>query len=487
MAGKRLKFTKWPEKYQRMRDWRTVPQHQRFAFSCLLKWTLAVGGRDPLDPATVRTYVTELEHTRRPQYVATTLSGLSLCLMDLVPELRWDWLRQRRHAAYRVEYATRPKPERSERTRPPRMVAVVDEWPAAVRDTWCRAIGKGIASEYDEFPDGAGRLSGLSSNTLEKYESAFGRFVAFARLSGLSDDVTQESVELFIQALTADGLRSSSITSYLFGMLSVLKAVEPAEDWGWLQDEANRFGALARYARKRKDGRVPHGRELYALGTHLCELARKQRPELAQTAVLFRDGLIFLMLAMAPARARTFNGIRIGRHLWLEGSGGRLYWDATETKEGRPEIYPIWPFVRAHIDEYLDIYRPILAETSKDAHLWLAENGTGALSYAGLLRAVRVRSMEHLGIAFTPHLARDTVALTVSEEAPGCMEIATIMLHHASSKSTQPYRDQADTIAASRVAREKHREARHRAEKAVRSKSRQVQADEIDEVFLAFT
>jgi integrase len=260
----------------------------------------------------------------------------------------------------------------------------------------------------------------------------------------------------------------------------------PDGDWRWLRDEVNRLKTEARYASKRKEGRVIHGVELFGLGLTLCELARRSRPELARTATLFRDGLIFLTLAIAPARVSSFLAIEIGEHLDLEGPKAMLRWGADETKEDRPERYPVWPIVRKHIEEYLAVYRPVLARSYSGTELWVASDGRGPLSYAALWKAVHVQSLKYLGIAYSPHLARDTVALTVSEELPEAMEIATAMLHHASSKSTEPYRHQANTISASRVARRMQQQARERAKRTLREAEINPQPQAVDEIFAKY-
>lgn len=95
-----------------------------------------------------------------------------------------------------------------------------------------------------------------------------------------------------------------------------------------------------------------------------------------------------------------------------------------------------------------------------------------------------VRAQAHLGVAVSPHLVRDGVALTISEEAPGSIELVTILRHHASARSTIAYRHQASTIAAARSALGLHEQARERARRRIRAADRT--SGETDAVFARF-
>jgi integrase len=467
-----LPLSRWPEPYRSIRDWRRVPDHHRRAFGRLLSWALP-RHCDPLDPMAVRAFAEELRRSASVGVAYKVLSALGLILMDLRSELRWDWLQTlRRHVG---QQGGNPRRSTSGRRRGKlRTVSIpVSHWPEPVRTAWQHALDRGNpADEFGEFADDAGACAHWSENMRKHAERGYSRFLWHLADRGLPPIVTRPAIEVFIRALRQRALSPTSIASYVAGVLRVMVVVHPDGDWDWLRAAHNRLAADARYAPKRKDGRVVHGAALYALGLHLIEAARRERPELVRTAVLFRDGLLFVVLTMAPARASSFRIMKLGEHLMGADDPNTIRFGAHETKEGRPESYPIWPAVRDLIEEYLIVYRPVLAGAYDGPELWLAAGGR-PLTYRSFWQAIRVRSLEYLGIALSPHLARDSVALTVSEEAPDSMDLATTLLHHATRDSTAPYRRAASTIAASRAAQRLHEKARHRAARAIRTMASQ--------------
>jgi integrase len=425
----------------------------------------------------VHAFAEELRRSASLGAAYKVLSALGLILMDLRSDLRWDWLQTlRRQVGQRGGNPRRPTSGRG-RGKARTVSIPVSRWPEAERVAWQHALDRGNPlDEFGEFAEDAGACAHWSENMRKHAERGYSRLLWHLADRGLPPIVTRQAIELFIRALRQRALSPTSIASYVAGVLRVMVVVHPDGDWDWLRAAHKRLAADARYAPKRKDGRVVHGAELYALGLRLIDAARRERPELARTAVLFRDGLLFVVLAMAPARANCFRSMRLGEHLMGAGDPDTIRFGAHETKEGRPESYPIWPAVRDLIEEYLTLYRPVLAGAYAGPELWLAAGGR-PLIYRSLWQAVHNRSLEHLGIALSPHLARDSVALTVSEEAPDSMDLVTTLLHHATRESTAPYRRAASTIAASRTAQHLHEKARVRAARAVRARGASVPAE----------
>src|SRR3546814_8910417 len=69
--------------------------------------------------------------------------------------------------------------------------------------------------------------------------------------------------------------------------------------------------------------RLVHSSDLVDLGERLIERARQGRLTTAN-AIVFRDGLLIMLLARRPARISNIQSIRRGRELDLEADSGRL-------------------------------------------------------------------------------------------------------------------------------------------------------------------
>jgi integrase len=172
---------------------------------------------------------------------------------------------------------------------------------------------------------------------------------------------------------------------------------------------------------------------------------------------MFRDGLIFMLLSSVPVRLRNLTMIKIGRHLILAPDRpGFLQFTAKQTKGKRHARFSLWPELRAVIDEYIAVYRPVLAGIYEGKALWLCQCGGGPLKSAGLYAAiVRITTLcaERLGGPVNPHFFRDAIATALIERYPDKPEYATTMLQHRHRETTREYQEMAKTIyAAQRLA-----------------------------------
>jgi site-specific recombinase XerD len=440
MRGFRIE--QWPIELRQQARRHRLPSFQRQAIGKILRWSK---DRDlePFDCDTVRRFVDALEQELKPRRLATVLSALSLGVVTFKPHVDWTWLRCRLRRVGRDERAQRgrQKPKGSKALR--RLGIPLSEWPLEHQVLWQDAISRGTS----EFSTDRGQYAHWKTESKKNLAGAWGLFLAALTSAGLPISTTQTAVDAFTSALRARGARPRSIATYHERVAMVARVILPGADRSRLLAEHDRFLEEAKEHPKKKAGRVVHSKELLALGLILCDEARRLSSSLATTALLFRDGVVFATLAMAPARAKNFAAITMGKHFDVEVRPGRLAWTAGETKQGRDASYPIWPEVRALIDEYLRCYRPVLLDGYTGPRLWITENGGRPLSQSGFAKMIKHRGIQRLGVDLTPHLFRDAVALAISETAPEKMEVVTDFLHHASSESTRDYRDQATTIA----------------------------------------
>jgi integrase len=253
-------------------------------------------------------------------------------------------------------------------------------------------------------------------------------------------------------------------------LLTVMKAAAPGSDWGWLRRAVNRLRHDA-VPCDRKAGRVRSSAALLALGLRLMaevEAAETPTPAGAMVAtrvlvptttlplitslraIQYRDGLMIALLAVRPLRLRNLNGLEIGRTLCAAGdSEYRIVFGPTETKTREP-IEVGWPAdLECQLRRYLARYRPRLLGRGTSPMLWIGRRGK-PMANITVRVAIIGRMRDGLGVSINPHLFRDCAATTIAIEDPGHIGIASSLLGHSSTNTTDRHYRQASSINASR-------------------------------------
>jgi integrase len=255
-------------------------------------------------------------------------------------------------------------------------------------------------------------------------------------------------------------------------LLTVVKAAAPGTDWGWLRRAVNRLRHDA-VPSDRKAGRVRSSAALLALGRGL--MAEVEAAEMATSAatmaaiatktllspttlsdvellqaIQYRDGLMIALLAVRPLRLRNLNGLEIGRTLCaVGGSEHQIVFGPTETKTREP-IEVGWPTdLEPQLRRYLDRYRPRLLGGGNSLMLWIGRRGKPMANMSVRL-AIIGRTRDKLGVPINPHLFRDCAATTIAIEDPSHIGIASSLLGHSSTNTTDRHYRQASSINASR-------------------------------------
>jgi integrase len=256
-------------------------------------------------------------------------------------------------------------------------------------------------------------------------------------------------------------------------LLTVMTAAAPASDWGWLHKAVARLRHNAAPC-NRKAGRVRSSVALFALGLRLMaeveaadmtapaavaaatrigasvRRATFRRAELLR-AVRYRDGLMIALLALRPLRLRNLRSLEIGRTLFAAGeSEHRIVFGTRDTKTRKP-IDVGWPAdLELQLRRYLDHYRPRLLRHGTSPMLWIGQFAK-PMATNHIVRAVIVgRTREGLGVPISPHLFRDCAVTTIATEDPGHIGIASSLLSHSNTNTTDRHYHQASSINASR-------------------------------------
>jgi len=181
----------------------------------------------------------------------------------------------------------------------------------------------------------------------------------------------------------------------------------------------------------------------------LVPTATLQRVELLR-AIQYRDGLMIALLAVRPLRLRNLHGLEIGRTLCaVGGSEHRIVFGPTETKTREP-IEVGWPMdLEPQLRRYLDRYRPRLLGRGTSPMLWIGRLGK-PMAYLTVRLAIVGRTRDGLGVPISPHLFRDSAVTTIATEDPGHIGIASSLLGHSNTNTTDRHYRQANSISASR-------------------------------------
>ena len=230
------------------------------------------------------------------------------------------------------------------------------DWPDEDRRIWQDALRPARRLSA------GGRAAHLRPSSKAILERNYGYYLRVVSDSGALDrsaaaatHVTPEGVEAFVER--AELSRNSvSVASGVEKVRLMAQTLAPERDFGWLK---NVEAQLRRGARPRaKFSRMVGSEELVEAGLVLMQEAREAKPESAEQARTFRNGLIVALLAVCPIRVGSFASLTLGRSFLRIGDGWWIRLAANETKSGRPDERPAPAFLTSCVDEYLRTYRP---------------------------------------------------------------------------------------------------------------------------------
>lgn len=453
-ARRAFPVAEWPEDLRRRADPLTAPE--RHAVGRLITFQREhdpnqVEG-DMFNPDTLDAFAAWRSRQVKPSSIRADFAHIYGAALNLLPDRDWLWLK-REVARKRREAMPEKAPDAAPAKKGGRartLSVTLDEWSAAHRAAFEAAFSPGTVGRFAEFPENPGPLCHKSPEFRRGLERSYSQFLKCVRNHGFSDDVTPEAVQQWIDDCRARNCTLRTIAAYVARLEWVVRIVNPTGSQEWLVLTRDDLDCRARLTRKKKDGRHVDPVNLWLIGTALIREARKGRREREENAKRFRNGLIYMFLSSAPVRLANLAAITIGEHLDLPADRpGSVSFKAPETKGKRPAGYSLWPELRKVLDEYIAVYRPVLAGDYEGEELWLQEHGGGPLKSAGIYNAVvRTSKMfEHvLGGPVNPHFFRDAVATALIEQYPDKPEYAMTMLHHRHPETTREYQEAAESI-----------------------------------------
>jgi integrase len=160
------------------------------------------------------------------------------------------------------------------------------------------------------------------------------------------------------------------------------------------------------------------------------------------------------MLAAAPVRRRNFTAIDVDKHIKRIGAEFWLTFNPDETKGHNTIREPLPRDLTANIEDYLNVYRPILLDRArrfglglKTERLWLSEDGS-PLTCSGIYQIIIHRTRDRFGEAINPHAFRHCAQTAWAMDDPATSQGGKALLDHASFKTTREAYERGVSLAA---------------------------------------
>lgn len=331
----------------------------------------------------------------------------------------------------------------------------LEDWPAIDRRLWQAAL-----MPADPFEPAGGTRAGHSRQSNFKTEKGYGRWLTWLSTAAQlvtdeapADRITRDRVTAFVEHLDSLGNGGQTVLARLQELGEFARAIAPEHDWSFINRIASKVRARTVPVRDKR-AKLATTMDLVGLGLKLMESAqRHSTPRLA--ALAYRDGLIIAFLALRPLRRRNLAGLVRGETVLHVGGAWMLRVDGDDTKTHQPIDMP-WPAALAEpLGVYLSIHRPVLAALKSrwarpigDA-LWVSSHGS-PMTKMTLYQLIVQRTQAGLGKAVNPHLFRDAAATTLAIEDPKHVRVATSLLGHRHTATTERYYQQAQALEAHR-------------------------------------
>jgi len=322
-----------------------------------------------------------------------------------------------------------------------------DAWPDADKTAWAAACVKPIRLQK------GGPAAHMRPITREDLARRYGYLLDFvSRTEGLDVKapaafyVTPERIERFLSELQH---RVGSVTVYgtIYKVRRMAQLLAPTLRFDWLIEIEKDLDLLKRP--QSKMDRFVYSHELVQAGLALmCEAESVSLKSRLGRARQYRNGLMVALLGFHPIRLKNFTALELQRSLKPLGSSSWIILSASETKEKRADEREIVALLLPWLQNYLDIYRPILAKGRVSQALWLSSNDGSPMTYSGVESAIYEATLQTIGKKISPHLFRTAGASTAAVYAGHQPRLATALLHHTSPEVAEEHYNRATSLSA---------------------------------------
>jgi hypothetical protein len=241
----------------------------------------------------------------------------------------------------------------------------------------------------------------------------------------------------------------ATVYNRISGLERAIALLEPRADRSLVIAALRRLGKPGR--NPAHDQKVQSSADLLQLGLDLmarAEAGEHRSPRLVAT--LFRTGLQIALLSLRFWRIGEFRRLEIGIHIYREQGCWHMCTPLTDTRTKRRAKRGRVPTILVpHLERYLTIYRPLLAQDYTGAALWVSIFALPQ-SETSIRENICRFTRQHFGTPVNPHLFRKCAATTAAVYAPQLMDAVTRGLGHTGPRTRDEHYNLACSLSASR-------------------------------------
>jgi integrase len=195
-------------------------------------------------------------------------------------------------------------------------------------------------------------------------------------------------------------------------------------------------------ARLRQFDDPKNARALIQLPKRLLKDAAALRDKKPLRAVRLAQVATFVSILIGcPMRPGNLGALDLGKHLVRLRPGKNIYTHillaAEDTKNRKPQEFPLLPEVAKFIKLFVEVYRPLMPGCNST---WLFPSTTGGPTVTKeVWRILGTIVLKYTGIKFNPHLARHLCAKLYLRKYPSNHEVIRRVLNQASIDTTRRY------------------------------------------------
>jgi hypothetical protein len=361
------------------------------------------------------------------------------------PELDWGELKRRADAGFAEIRAS--KPTKPRHGKPKKLSVRLAEWPDAFRIPWTAFLNRKSrrASRLDE----AGRTTNRSA-TDSTAEHAFAQFVGAMRRAGRPVEIEAATIQEFIWQKREQkrSCQPRSIGNLLAGTLAVAR-IAKVQNLDWLLQASLDLKSAPNTGKKSKLLIEPG--DIVNAGMCLIAEARTKPVGSKGAKILFRDGLLLVLVAHFPFRRKNLSEARTAHNIIrLEDGRYRIAFSVWEMKKWNDVDYDADLPVSRLIDEFRTIHRDWFVDAAHDGGYLFpsASTESGQLGGDGILRRFKKHSLKLDQGEFGCHDVRRHVASAMMRRNGDARAVAA-MLQHEGLGSVDTYARLMNAAAAS--------------------------------------
>ncbi len=305
-----------------------------------------------------------------------------------------------------------------------------------------------------------------SVDTLQSRLQSAWAFFDFCREQGLEEDVTRATVQRRLDARQAEFRTGRVSLATVHTELQRLKHLGLAlfrdRDWTWLDPVLRILKKKLALQSSRNDARIVDLAELRQAAISCSEVALRHHNAAngykAKTIAnkLARTGLAISLLVNSPIRRESLAALDLKEN--FDPDFTRLFLSPEETKDKKRDERLLTPEVQKQLRDYVAHHRAAVAPLQETA-LFVGSRGK-PIDPGYLSQTVGDQCQKLFGKRVTLQVIRNIVAGFIVSQAPEKASLASVVLNHASTATTETYRANGKQIQAAKKLREANDQGR---------------------------